>query len=450
MELAALAIPLVLQQLITFSVGLVDSVMVGSLGDYVISGVHICNQVFTVFQMIIIGVNSAILIFTAQYWGKQDVGSIKKVISIGSVFSVGIGLVFFVLCNVWPAPILSIFSEDAHVLHEAGIYMRVICFTYPLYALSQVLVSAMRAVENVRAGVISSVSSLLLNTVLNYVLIFGFDFGSIHVPAKGIYGAAIATLVSRVLEAAIMVIFVFTLDKKVRFQVKDIQTPEKSMTKHIAKYGLPIIGAQFIWGINMLGQSMILGHMSTSALAAFSIVGVMNNFLYVAKEGLGQAVSVITSKTIGSGDYERMKWISYRVQIIFLVLGLISCMEVLLLRDMFISWYHVEPETAETAKAFLNVLAITIIGGMYQSSCLSGLVKAGGDTAFVLKNDTFFVFCIVLPSAALAAFVFQAPDWVVFACLKCDQILKCFVAVVKINQFKWMKNITEVGESNLP
>lgn len=441
-----MAIPLVLQQLVTFSVGLVDSVMVGTLGDYVISGVHICNQVFTVFQMIIIGVNSAILIFTAQYWGKQDVESIKRVLSIGGIFSVGISMLFLVVCSLWPVPILSMFSKDVRVLHEAGTYMQVICFTYPLFALSQVLVSVMRAVENVQVGVISSVSSLLLNTALNYVLIFGVDIGGIYVSPKGIYGAAVATLTARLIEAAIMVVYVFFLDKKVDFRVKDIQKPEKRMTKHIAKYGLPIIGAQFVWGINMLGQSMILGHMSTSALAAFSIVGVMSNFLYVAKEGLGQAVSVITSKTIGSGDYERMKWISYRVQIIFLALGLVSCLEIVLLRDLFISWYNVEPETAETAKIFLNVLAITIIGGIYQSSCLSGLVKAGGDTAFVLKNDAFFVFCIVLPCSALAAFVFQAPDWIVFACLKCDQVLKCFVAVVKINRFKWMKNITEVTE----
>jgi len=157
---------------------------------------------------------------------------------------------------------------------------------------------------------------------------------------------------------------------------------------------------------------------------------------------MSSAVGIITGKTIGAGKYELMKEYARTVQILFLALGLVTGSVVFALRYPFIGMYAgVSPEASECAAQLIGILAVTIVGTCYQAAGLAGLVKAGGDVSFVFRMDTIFVFLVVLPSAMLAAWL-GAPAWLVWACLKCDQILKCFVAVVKINSFNWMKNLT--------
>ena len=146
-------------------------------------------------------------------------------------------------------------------------------------------------------------------------------------------------------------------------------------------------------------------------------------------------------KTVGEGKETLMREYAKTVQVLFLALGIITGGSVFLIKKPFILLYGVSAAAAEQAGYLINVLSVTMVGTCYQAACLFGLVKSGGDISFVFKNDLIFVFGVVIPSAIIATSLGAAP-WVVFACLKCDQILKCFVAVVKINKFNWMKNLT--------
>ena len=179
-------------------------------------------------------------------------------------------------------------------------------------------------------------------------------------------------------------------------------------------------------------------------LAAMSIANTANNLCYVVMNGMAGAVGIITGKTIGAGQKEKMREYAKTVQVIFLCLGVLTGGALQLVKRPFISLYEVSAAAVTQATRFLNVLSITIIGTCYQAACLFGLVKSGGDISFVFKLDLVFVFLIVLPTAIIAT-ALSAPAWVVFLALKYDQILKCFVAVVKINRFKWMKNLTREG-----
>ena len=191
----------------------------------------------------------------------------------------------------------------------------------------------------------------------------------------------------------------------------------------------------------MLANTKILGLYNASVLTAASVAGTLNNMLYICMNGMSSAVGVITSKTVGAGLYEKEKEYAYTVQILFLGVGLLTGLVAHLVRDPFISLYGISSQAQTYSRQFINVLSITMIGSCYQAAALFGLVKSGGDISFVFKNDTIFVFLVVIPSAIIA-YLLKAPAWVTFACLKCDQILKCFVAVVKINRFNWMKNLT--------
>jgi putative MATE family efflux protein len=436
-SLFLLAIPISLQNLLTYAVNFADNLMIGSLGDNAVSGVYMGNQLQTVLQMFIAGIEGAILILAAQYWGKKDTSSICKVVSIGVKFAIAVGFVMSLAAMLFPAQILQIFTREAGVIEEGAAYLQIVGATYLFFSISQVMIAAMRSVETAKIGLYISIMALVINVSLNYVLIFG----KLGFPALGVKGAAIATLISRVMEAAVSVFYVFAVDKKLKLKWKDLLHTDRQLLKDFIRYGLPVVGGQIVWSVNMLANSMILGSYSAEVIAATSITNMLHNLIYVWMNGLSSAVGIITGKTVGAGKYQLMKEYSKTVQMIFLFVGLISGALVFLMRDPFIALYDVSPLAKDFSRQFINVISVTIIGTCYQAACLFGLVKSGGDISFVFKNDTIFVFGVVLPSALIAMWL-GAPAWVVFACLKCDQILKCFVAIVKINRYNWMKNLT--------
>ena len=441
-SLVTLAVPISLQNLVTFAVSFADNVMIGSLGDDAISGVYIGGQLQSVLQMFVGGIEGAILILAAQYWGKKDTQSIRKVVSIGIKFALAVGLLSSLVAVLFPQWVIRAFSTEPGVIQEGAAYVQIVGFTYLFFSVSQVMIAAMRSVETARIGLYISCMALVINVCLNYVFIFG-HFGF---PAMGVRGAALATLVSRILEMCVGVGYVFFVDKKLRFGLKDLLHTDLQLLRDFIRYGLPVIGGQVVWAINSLANTKILGYYSAGVIAAASITGMLHNLVYVWMNGMSSAVGIITGKTVGAGQYEKMKEYSKTVQMIFLFVGLISGAAVFLARDGFISLYNASPEAQAYSRQFINVISVTIIGTCYQAACLFGLVKSGGDISFVFKNDTIFVFLVVIPSSLLAMWL-GAPPWVVFACLKCDQILKCFVAIVKINRYNWMKNLTRDNTS---
>ena len=436
--LILLAIPIALQNLVTFSIGLADSIMVGSLGDAAVSGLYMGNQIQTLLQVFSGGIEGAILVLAAQYWGKRDTESIKRICAIGIRLALLVGAVISLICAVMPEEIIDLFTHDPETVKMGGEYLGIVAFSYVFFCLTQALIASMRSVETARVGLYVSLASLFVNIVLNYILIYG----KLGLPALGIRGAAIATLIARIIETGIILIYVFIFDKKLSLKPRDLLLRDRRLLLDFIKYGAPIIAGQLVWATNMLSSAAIMGRQSEAGVvAAMSIANTANNLCYVVMNGMAGAVGIITGKTIGAGQKERMREYAKTVQVIFLCLGVLTGGALQLLKRPFISLYAVSAEAVAQAVRFINVLSITIVGTCYQAACLFGLVKSGGDISFVFKLDLVFVFMIVLPTAIIAT-ALNAPAWLVFLALKYDQILKCFVAVVKINRFKWMKNLT--------
>ena len=199
--LVTLAIPIALQNAVTFAVGLADNVMIGTLGDSAISGVYVGSQLQTLLQMFIGGIEGAILILAAQYWGKRDTKSIRRIAAIGVRFALLIGLVITVTVLL-PSQIVSLFTSDASVIESGTVYGRVVSLSYIFFCISQVMVATMRAVETAKIGLYVSFVTLIVNVICNYILIFG----KLGFPALGVTGAAVATLFSRIIEAVVMVV----------------------------------------------------------------------------------------------------------------------------------------------------------------------------------------------------------------------------------------------------
>lgn len=440
-SLFALSLPIALQNLITFSVGLADNVMIGALGDTAVSGVYVGNQVQTLLQVFSGGIEGAILIPAAQYWGKRDTESIRRIVAIGMRLSLLFGGLLTLVCALFPSWILSLFSRDGSVVAAGAEYLGTVCFSFAFFCLTQAMIAAMRSVEAARVGLYVSLCSLGLNVALNYLLIFGKG----PFPALGVQGAAIATLIARIAEAVIVTVYVLAVDRRLQLRLRHLFKTDRALFRDFVRYGAPVVGGQLVWAANLLIGAAILGTFTKEVLAAVSVTGTMNNLCYVVMNGMAGAVGIITGKTIGEGDIPRMKEYARTVQVIFLALGLVTSGALWLAMEPFLSLYGISPQAAGYARGLLRVLSVTIVGTCYQCACLFGLVKSGGDVSFVFKNDAIFVFLIVLPSAYVAMRL-GAPPWVVFALLKCDQLLKCIVAAIKINRFRWIKPLTRAAQ----
>lgn len=441
-SLMILAVPMMLQNLVTFAVGFADNLMVGSLGENAISGVYLGNQLQSLLQTILIGVDSAMLILATQYWGRRDTDSIKRLFSIAVRIGLCLGLVFTTVAVIAPYQVLRLFIQDDAVLAEGVRYITYVRWSYLFFVCSQLLLTSMKSVESVKVGMYASFVSLSVNVVLNYI----FIFGKLGAPKMGAAGAGLATLISRIIEFSVAFTYVFFMDKKLRLKAKDLLLTSRALLRDFVKYGAPVIAGWVVWGCNTTFQGAVVGSLGASATSAVSIYSMCGQMLNVVLSSFSGAVGIITGKLVGSGEVERVKTHAKVVQLLFLCIGVGGCIIINLIKGPFISLYSINDETVALAKQIMTIFSFQFIGTCYQGHSLSSLVKAGGDTKFVFINDTIFVFCFVIPAAALSRYVFNAPAWLVFAILRSDELLKCPVAYFKINSFNWIRNLTRSQE----
>lgn len=437
--LLTLTLTIALQNVIVNGVGLADNIMLGGYSEDALSGVSLANQIQFVLQMVVLGLGEGLIIIGSQYWGKRDIMPIKKIINIGLIFSVAIALLFFLVVFFAPHWALSLFTNDEAVIAEGMIYLRIICYSYLFFCLTNTLLNGLKAVETVRIGLWISVVTLFVNIFLNYCLIYGH----LGFPAMGTAGAAIATLIARVIETLIVVVYYAKVDKKLQYKLRDLFQLDRGLLRDYVKVGTPVVLSNAMWGTAMGIQASILGHLGGATIAANAIAANIFNIISVASYGCSGASSVVIGKTIGSGaGMDKIREYVRSMQVIFLCIGVVSGTALFVARDAIISLFSVAGETLALAREFTNVLCITLVGTSYQVACLTGIVRGGGDTRFVLINDFIFMWLIVLPLSAMAAFWWNWPPVLVFTCLKCDQVLKCFVAVVKVNSYNWVRRLT--------
>jgi len=438
--LAKIALPLALQNLISFGVGLADNFMVGSLGDAALSGVLISNQVQWILHMLCAGLSAALVILAAQYIGKGDTKKAKVVIIITIKAAFTAGALLTAAAFLLPSRILGIFSSDANVIAQGLNYLPIVCFSYAFFCVNGMLLASMRCVQNTRIGFFSSLTGFVSSVFFNWVLIFG----NLGFAPMGVSGAAVSTLIARVLEFSVTFFYVRFADKSLSLRIADLWHWDKVLAGDFLKYGFPVILGDITWGIAGSTQVAILGRLGPEVLAANTIAANLSSLLGVVVYAIAGASGVIIGRTVGSGDVERVKAYSRVLQRVFLMFGVLTGLTIFLAKDLILAagFRAISPEAYGYAIQFLTVFSVMIVGTSYQMSVLTGIVRAGGATHFVLLNDLFWVWVVVIPSALLSAFVFGFPPVVTFACLKCDQIFKCSVAFIKLHRWNWMKKLT--------
>lgn len=435
---------LALQNIITFSVNLADNMMLSRYSTEAMTGASTVNQIQYLLQMLVMGVGEGVIVLASQYWGKRDTAPIRRMASIGLWLGTAMALLMGAVAFAAPRQVLGLLTNQQAYIDEGVKYLRIICFSYPLFAMTNVLLATLRSVETVRIGMLVSGSTLLINCCLNYLLIYG----NLGAPELGIRGAAIATLISRIVELVIVGVYVGCLDKKMRFRWRDMLPIDRPLFRDFLRSGLPVIASNASWGIAMALQMAILGRLE-GVLPANSIATTVFQIVSVVSYGAASASSVLIGKTVGEGRLQDAKQYAKTLQILYLFIGAATGLLLFFGKDLIVDLFLPDAATRALALQFMTVLSVTVVGTSYQVAVLTGIVRGGGDTRFVFFNDMIFMWGIVLPCAALAAFVLKLPPVAVFLCLKADQLLKCFVAVVKVNFGSWIRTLTrEAGEAS--
>lgn len=429
---------LVLHNIIILGVNLADNIMIGSYSETALSGVGAINQIQFIFQQIVMSSGSGLVALGSQYWGQQRTWEIKKLSSCAMSVGVGTSVILFILACFVPERIVGIFSPSPEIISEGAKYLNIIKYTYPVFAITNILLASLRSVETVKIGFYVSLVTLVTNCSINYLLIGG-NFGA---PEMGVEGAAIGTLVARILELVIVSAYTFTVDKKMKLKPVELLSLDKKLFSDYIKTAFPIILVGGMFGVSTALQSVILGHMSDNAIAANSMATTLYQTLKVASVGASNATAVIIGMTIGSGNMQKLKEYVKTLQLMFVGIGVVISITMFFVRIPILNLYNLSPETYSLANSFLLVLCVTGFGMSYQMPTIIGIVQGGGDGKFVIKNDFISIWCIVLPLSFLAAFVFKWQPVAVVFCLNLDQIFKCIPGFIKVNRYTWVKKLT--------
>ncbi|GHV87779.1 MATE family efflux transporter [Spirochaetia bacterium] len=436
--LFALAIPIALQNLINSLVNLVDTVMIGRLGTAEIAAVGLGNQFFFLYTMFLFGIISGGGIFTAQFWGKQDLAGVRKNTGLCLSLSLGMGIIFTLAALFFPAKIIGIYSRDPAVIELGAAYLRILVPAFIPYAVSFVFTNTMRSIEKVRLSMVTTLIALGLNVVLNYIFIFGVG----PVPAMGVVGAAIGTVTARFIEAVILVTVSYAKKYAFAGSLRELLGFNVPFVARFFRITAPVICNEILWSLGISVQNLIMARTNTDAIAAYNITSTISQLTWVVFMGLGNAAGVLVGKKIGEGAEKTARSYARRSCIFNTITAVGVALLLIPLSALVPLLFRVNANVLGITAAMFIILAISYPFRAFNMTMVIGVCRAGGDTVFCAVYDLIFMWSVTLPLAAIASFVFHAPVWVTYLCISLEDPLKTALGIWRLKSGKWLRNVT--------
>jgi putative MATE family efflux protein len=437
--LLTIALPIITQNFISSLLNMIDVTMLGQLGEVSIAAVGLANQVFFLLTLMLFGANSGMGVFTAQLWGKRDVPSIHKVLGIGLLIGLSGSLVFTVLALVLPAPVLRIFTTDPAVIASGVSYLRIVGWSYMVTAVSFAFSSVLRSTGQVRVPMVVSIGALSLKTLLNYGLILG-HFG---LPALGVQGAAIATVIARVVEMTALLAIIYTRKLTAAARPGELLGFSRTFLSTVLKTSLPVLINETLWSLGVTMYNVVYGRIGTDAIAAVNIAASIENLAFVIFMGLSDATGIMVGNRIGAKE-EDMAFAYGRQTLMISTIGAILIGVVILVgRDFILGFYNLTPESRLLARNILMVMGFALWVKVSNMTIIVGILRAGGDTRFSLFLDTGTVWLVGVPLAVLGGLVLHLPVYIVYLMVIGDEVCKYIIGVWRFSTKRWINNVAE-------
>lgn len=437
-SLIALALPLLLQNLMNSAVSAADTLMLGFVGQSQLAASSLAGNLQFLVNMFIYGIGSGSSVLIAQYWGRKDYDTIERTIGIALRFTLAVGLIFSLIALFFPAAAMGVYTTDPELIGYGVQYLRIVGFGYLLNSFTQVYISAQRAMERVMFGTVVNMISMVLNVILNACFIFGVG----PFPELGIVGVATATLISQATAFVISIYDAWRPGKSVRIRIAYFFAQKKELFRDFVKYTLPALGNDFSWGLGFSMYSVILGRLGSDIVAANSYAGTVRGLSTVLCFALANACAIIMGKTMGENKLDEARVQGRRFLILSIVTGCLAGVMILGVRSFVLG--HVN--LTETAMNYLNIMllisSVNVIGQSVNTMCMCGIFRSGGDTRYGFICDTCVMWIYGVSLGLLCAFVFKIPAIWVYFVLFMDETIKMIPNFIRYTQKKWVKNIT--------
>lgn len=442
-KLLAIAVPITLQGIVNFGVNMVDTLVMGSLGEVALSAVSLANQFCFLYMILNFGLGGGASVLTGQFWGSGDRESIGKTLSIVYKITALLAAIFFAAAQFFPQWVMGLYTTDAAVIEQGSRFLRIISWSFLLQGISTITAIVLRTVGVVKLTLVTSVITLLNNLIMNWIFVFG-NLGS---PKMGVSGSALATTISRVLEFTVIIVYMLFIDKKIMLKLKSLLKTDRAILSDYLKNGLPVLISDFILALGMNALAAIMGRIGTDFVSANAIMGVVWQLTTVFLMGTSGASSVIIGNTVGEKRYSDAQKYGITFLVMGAIIGLLAGAVVFLTKDLAVNFYNVTDETKSIAHDLMCGISILAMFSSVQMMLTKGVLRAGGDTKFLMLADVLFLWTISIPLGYAAGLLFKLPPLLVLLCLKIDEVIKAIWCSKRLIGGRWIKNVTLEAEA---
>lgn len=440
----AITLPIALQNVISLGVNMMDTIMLGQLGDVAIAAANLGGQPFMILNVIGFGLASGAAVLIAQYWGKKDMLRIRQIFALSLRFAVGASVLFTLIGLLLPVQVLKIFSTDAAVIEAGAAYLKWLAFSFIFYSFSNCYIMCLRAVEQVRVSMVVYSCSFFVNVFFNYC----FIFGKLGAPALGVRGAALGTILARMFEFIATLVYMCLIEKRVRFTPRWLLRLRSGLFRDYVRNSVPVVSNELLWAVGLAIINLTIGRMGASFTSAVSIVNVLNNLVSVFIFGMANATAVVVGKTIGEGRLKDAHRAANSTVAVSLLLSFVCTALLLIMRVPIMGLYKVSAEAYAISISLMTILAWIQPFQAVGVVMVVGVLRGGGDVRTNLLLDSGLMWALAIPLGLLGGFVFHWPAALVFFCMRCDNIVKSVLGLLRLRSGKWIRVVTR-GENQL-
>ena len=432
-SVCSLAVPVALQSMLQASFSIVDQIMIGQLGSVSVAGVGLAGKFASIYSVIVSAVGVVAGIMISQYLGQKNQREVRRSFFVNLLISLGLACVFTLLCGGFPSQIMGLYTTDVPMGQAAAAYLRIITATFVPIAGSTMLSTLLRCLEKAQLPLYASIASAVLNTGLNYVLIFG----RLGLPAMGTSGAAIATVISTWVNFLLMLAMLGRNGSVLKARGR---AGKFNLRQYLAML-LPILVCEFLWSLGENIYAAIYGHMGTEASAAMMLINPIQSLVIGALCGLSQAASVIIGKKLGSKEYDEAYRDSWRLIRYGFIGSVILSALVVATSPVYVEIYQVDAAVKLLTRQILLAYALVAPFKVLNMIAGGGVIRSGGKTNYVMFIDMIGTWVFGVPLGLLSAFVWKLPIPYVYFLLSLEECVRFAITVFILRGKRWMQSL---------
>ena len=441
-KVAKISIPIALQGLITTGVNMMDTIMIGAVGETQLSAVSLANQFINIFHIFCMGIGMGASVLVARYYGMKDNKSLKNTITIMLRLVLAMSVLFCAATLAMPEQIMRIYTVEEGIITYGIKYLEWSVVTYFLLGLSLTCTIVLRNVNQVKIPLYTSIGAFFINVGANYI----FIFGKLGAPRMEVAGAALGTLIARIFEFTIICGYLLVKDKNIGLRIKNLFDPVGKLWKEYIRISIPVLISDGILALGNNSVAMVIGRLGESFVAANAVTAVSQQLSSVMIQGFSQAGAIVTGYTLGEGNREKAHQQGYAFLGLGIVFGFIAAGIITLISEPLILAYNLSAETQAIAHELMLSISLIIVFQATNSIMTKGVLRGGGDTKVLMLADNIFLWAASIPLGILAGLILHLPAFWIYFFLKIDQVLKAIWCVIRLRSGKWIKKIKSSAE----